>query len=144
MYSPAQTAVYFWRWFWAGIVALAIMSGVVLGGWQAGWWFSDHNATRQAEQTQNGYSNQVTLRQQISAKLADIDAETTQIAAADGNASLIAALKAQRAAEAQIACADAAEISGIPLEAQQSRWVAANCQAGVLSPGSSLYQAGQP
>jgi hypothetical protein len=140
--TPAGVALAFWRWFWVGVGALALIAGLILGCWQAGWWFQSHNATRQAENTQNGYSNQTTLRQQVTSQLAAVYSLTAQIAEANGNQSLIAALKPQRMAVAGIVCADAAQISGTPLPDSQAQWAAANCSAGVVSPGSSLYTNG--
>ena len=56
----------------------------------------------------------------------------------------MAALKAQRAAIAGIACSDAAQITGIPLPADQAQWVSANCSDGSVSPSSTLYVTGAP
>jgi hypothetical protein len=126
------------------LAAIVLLAALVLGGWQAGWWFRSQDATRQAELTQNGYSNQVTLRQQVTAQFATVETVTAQIAAAGNDTSLITALQAQRAGIAGIVCADAAQISGSPLPLQQAQWAAANCQDGALSSGSTLYQAGQP
>ena len=142
--TPTEVAVAFWRWFWIGIGALVLLGALILGGWQAGWWFSAHDATRQAENTQNGYSNQVTLRQQVTSQLATVYSLTTQIAEAKGDQSLIAALKPQRMAVAGIVCSDAAQVSGTPLPSQQAEWVSANCEGGTVSPNSTYYQAGQP
>jgi hypothetical protein len=124
--------------------AVALLAALFLGGWEAGWWLKSENTTRQAELTQNGYSNQVTLRQQVTSDLATVQTITTQIAEAGNDTSLTTALTAQRAGIASIVCADAAQISGTPLPAQQGQWAAVNCQDGSLSPGSTLYQAGQP
>ena len=126
MYTPTEVATAFWRWFWIGAAGLALLTGLIIGGWQLGWWFQAQNATRQAENTQNGYSNQVTLRQQV----------TAQPGAA------VPALEAQRAAVAAIVCADAAQVTGTPLPAQQAQWAARNCTAGIVSPSSTYYQAG--
>lgn len=145
--TPASAAVAFWRWFWVVlsmlIAVLAVAGGVILAGWAAGWWFTGQNATRQAEVTQNGYSNQTTLRQQITSQLATVTSITTQIAEAGGGQSTAAPLKAQRMAVASIVCSDAAEITGTPLPADQAQWTAANCSDGSVSPQSPIYQAGQ-
>lgn len=121
-------------------VVLALSGAVTLVCWQAGWWFASHDATRQYQVIQNGISNQDTLRAQITSNLATIATITTQIA--EGGPA--AALGAQREAIANIACADAEQITGVPLPPQQAQWVVTNCQGGAVSPGSSLYQAGQP
>lgn len=144
MSGPAEVAVAFWRWFWVGVAALVLLAGLIVGGWQLGWWFQAQNATRQAQNTQNGYSNQTTLRQQVTSQLATVDTITTQIAANQGDTSLVTALDAQRMSVAGIVCSDAAQITGTPLPAQQAEWVSANCADGTVSPQSTYYQAGQP
>lgn len=142
--TPADVAVTFWRWFWVGAGALALITGLIIGGWQLGWWFQAQNATRQAQNTQNGYANQTTLRQQVTSQLAQVESITTQIAEAGGDRSLVTALKVQRASIAGTVCEDASEISGTPLPSQQAQWVTANCAAGTVSPQSPLYVTGAP
>jgi hypothetical protein len=136
------------RWFGpALVVGLAVLAiGVVLTlvGWRVGWWFTAQNATRQYQVTQNGTSNQDTLRAQITSQLANVTTITTQIAEAGNDPAEAAALKDQRMAVAGIACSDAAQITGVPLPAQQAQWVSVNCSDGTVSPGSSLYQVGAP
>jgi predicted negative regulator of RcsB-dependent stress response len=133
----------FWRWFGVGLFTLVVLAAIIVGGWQAGWWFSNANATREAHQIRNGYSNQQTLREQITTQIANVDTLTSQIAASH-DSSLIAALKAQRASVAGIACQDASEVTGDPLPAQQAQWATRNCAAGVVRPASPYYQAGTP
>jgi hypothetical protein len=48
----------------------------------------------------------------------------------------VSALVSQRVATVNIACQQASEVTGDPLPAQQGQWVSANCQAGVIRPGS--------
>jgi hypothetical protein len=142
--SPGSVGRAFGRWFWVGAIALVLLAALILGGWQAGWWFAAHNATRQAELIQNGYSNQSTLRAQITQQLANVGVATTQIAEAGTDAAEVAALKPQREAMAAIACSDAQQISGLPLPSQQARWVSTNCSDGTVSPGSIYYTVGAP
>ena len=142
--GPGQVMATFWKWAGVGVFGLAVVTGLIIGGWQLGWWFQAQNATRQAQNTQNGYSNQSTLRQQVTAQLATVETITTQRAAAGTDQSVTAALRAQRMGIASIVCADAAQISGTPLPAEQAQWVSVNCSAGTVSPSSSFYQAGQP
>jgi hypothetical protein len=139
--TPATVMAGFWRWFGVGMLALALLAALIVGGWRAGWWFAAQNATRNAQLIQNGYSNQTTLRQQITTQMANLNQITVQIAT---NPSLAGPLKAQRASVAATVCQDASEISGDPLPAQQAQWVAANCQAGTVRPGSSDYQEATP
>lgn len=139
--SPRSVMRAGWRWSGVALAALLLLGGLILGGWQAGWWFAAHNATRQYQVTQNGVSNQDTLRAQVTSNLAQVATVTTQIAAYPSDA---AALKAQRAGIANVVCSDAAQISGVPLPAQQAQWVAVNCSDGSVSPGSTLYVIGAP
>ena len=128
------------------VVSLAVVAiglVVTLVCWRAGWWFAAQNATRQAQVTQNGYSNQTTLRAQVTSKLADVATITTQIATTK-DAGEVSALKDQRAAIAGIACSDAAQITGAPLPPDQAQWVSANCSDGSVSPSSTLYVTGAP
>ena len=141
--TPGAVMRGFWTWFGVGLFGLLVLSALIVGGWQAGWWFSSQNATREAHQIRNSYSNQQTLREQITAQIANTDTLTSQIAATH-DANLAAALKAQRMAVAGIACQDAAEVTGDPLPVQQARWATVNCQAGIVRPGSPYYQAGTP
>ncbi len=141
--TPSGVVTAFWHWFWVGVGALALIAALILGGWAAGWWFTNQNIGREAHAIRNGYSNQQTLREQITQQIANVDTLTTQIAATHDR-NLIAALTAQRASIAGIACKDAAGVTGDPLPAQQAQWVTANCAAGVIRPGSRYYQAGTP
>jgi hypothetical protein len=141
--TPGAVGRVFWRWFWVGAGALALIGGLVYAGHAFGWWLSAQDATHQAENTQNGYSNQTTLRQQVTSQLATVYSLTTQIAEAKGDQSLVSALVPQREQVAATVCSDAGQITGTPLPVQQAQWVAANCSAGTVSPNSPLYQAGQ-
>jgi len=137
-------------WLFGIIGGLVLIGGLIIGGWQAGWWFSVHNAQRQgqinnieAHNIRNGYSSQQSLREQITTQIGNVDTITTQIAASHDK-SLISALTAQRAAIAATVCQDASEVTGDPLPAQEAQWATANCQAGNVRPGSAYYQAGTP
>jgi hypothetical protein len=141
--TPGTVMSGFWRWFGVGVFALAVSAGIVLGGWKAGWWFANQNANNQAHVTQNGYSNQTTLHQQVTSNIATVRSLTSQIDSAAKDSQQAADLKAQRMAVAGTACEDASEVSSAdPLPASQQQWASANCSDGVVSPSSSLYQAG--
>jgi uncharacterized protein HemX len=141
--TPTGVLVEGFRWLPVLIVTMAVLAALILGGWRAGWWFSNQNAGREAHQIRNGYSNQQSLREQITQQIGNVQAVTTQIAAST-DPGLVTALKAQRMAIAAIVCQDVSEVTGDPLPAQQATWAAANCQAGNVAPGSSSYQIGTP
>lgn len=132
------------RWFGpalvAGLAIIVLAAILTLVGWRIGWWFTAQNNTRQAQLTQNGYSNQTTLRSQVTEKLSEVASMTTQVDAASGQQA--ADLKAQRMAIANIVCGDAAQITGVPLPADQAAWVKSNCSDGSVSPGSPLFVTG--
>ena len=133
-WAPAVTVV--------GILAVVVIGIICFVGWQVDGWFTNASINRQAHQTQNGYSNQTTLHQQVTSNIATVTSLTSQIDGA-ANSQQAADLKAQRAAVAATACEDASEVSSAdPLPAGQQQWVSANCANGVVSPSSSLYQGG--
>lgn len=141
-FSPAQFYMTFWRWLGVGLFCLAVLAGLIVGGWRAGWWFAGQNANREAHIIRQGYSNQQTLREQITQQIANIGAETVSIAQAGGNPAEISALKAQRIATVNIACQQAAEITGDPLPSSQQAWIRQDCAAGVIRPGSRYDSTG--
>lgn len=141
--TPGGVMSGFWRWFGVGVFALIVLGALILGGWRAGWWFSNQNANRLNQQIQNGASNQETLRSQITDKIGVVQQITVQIADPH-NKDMAAALKAQRATVAGIACTDAAQITGVPLRPQQAAWVASNCLDGNVNPSSPIYVSGAP
>lgn len=118
-----------------GLACLAIF-GIIMGGWATGWWFTNQNTDRQAHMIRNGYSNQQTLREQVTAKISDIFTLNTQIALADN--SVIPALKAQRLAIGGILCEDANEVTGDPLPVSQQRFINDNCTAGAVTSGAKF------
>ena len=141
--TPASVAGAFWRWSWIGLAALGLFAILIWAGWQFGWWFTTQNTGRETHVIRNGYSNQQTLRDQITQQIGNVSQVTSQIAFAS-TAAQAADLKAQRAAIAAMACQDGSQVTGDPLPAQQAQWMAANCQAGSVRPGSAYYQVGAP
>jgi len=111
------------RWFPAAVVAavavVALGLIVTLVCWQAGWWFAAHNVSRQNQLYQGSYAVQQ----------ADTDAMQRAIGAIPS-----AADKAQANADAQEACSYAAKITIMP--PGDKGWVAQNCLAGAVAPGS--------
>ena len=135
--SPTSVMNQVRRWFLLVLAACLLLAGLIYGGWQAGWWFSNQNINRQTQQIQNSDSNQRALVSDLTNQIASTEAITSQMAAASGQQ--LADLHAQRLGVARIACGDAAQLStsdvlggGVP------QWIKSNCLAGTVSPGSLL------
>jgi predicted negative regulator of RcsB-dependent stress response len=126
----------FWKWSGVGIFALILLAALIIGGWQAGWWFASHNVNRQTQLLHNSYSYQSAEQADLSQKITDVVTETTQMAGISDSSQQYADLHAQRLAEAGLACQDAAQITAIP--AAETGWVSTNCLAGAVNPSSPL------
>ena len=119
------------------VVTVVLIAAVTLAGWQIGWWFKNENANREAHLIRNGYSNQQTLREQVTKNIGDVLAIDTQIAQlGTSDPTTKAALSAQRKAIVGMVCQEAEQVSGDPLPSDQSQFVGVNCTAGVISPTS--------
>jgi hypothetical protein len=146
--TPAGVTREVWRWFpaWVNalIVAFVLIAGLTVAGHYLGWWLSAQDATRNAQNIQNGYSNQVTLREETTRDFTTLASIGVQVAAAKGDPVMVTELKTEQAATAGKICAEAAQVAGTPLPVQQAAWVTANCTTGALSPGSPYYAPGAP
>jgi hypothetical protein len=119
------------------IVGISIVVGfLVAAGWRIGWLFQGRAVNYQSHILRNSYANQQTLRDQITARLGDVQTITVQIAATSGADQAV--LKAQRLAIGNIVCGDAEQVSGDPLPTDQTQWVQANCSLGSISTSSPL------
>jgi hypothetical protein len=118
------------------VIAAAALAALIIGGWQANWWFASHNATRQAHLIQSGVSNQESEEAQLTSGISSVLDITTQMSGASGQQ--LADLQAQRLGIAKVACQNASQITSIP--AQQAGWVRQNCLDGTVNPSSSLNQ----
>jgi hypothetical protein len=132
--TPATVMAGFWRWFGVGVLALALLAALIVGGWRAGWWFAVQNNSRQAHMIQNGYANQSGLLAALNTDLNTIESITVQMDSASGQQ--LADLTAQRAGVAKDACTKASEIT-VSLGGDQG-WVARNCSGGSLAITSPL------
>lgn len=121
----------------ASVAGLVILGVIVFGGWKLGWWFRNENANQESHVIRNGYSNQQTLRDEISKNIGQVLAVTTQISMLrPDEQDSAAALQAQRKQIVIITCQKAAQVTGDPLPADQAQFVTANCTAGAIKPGS--------
>jgi hypothetical protein len=139
--TPGGVAAGFWRWFWVGVCCLALLGVLIWVGSAFGWWLSSQNATRQYQITQNGTSNQDTLRGQIGKGFQQITAEDVQVAQAKaaGNTNLVGQIRVEEAAQAGVLCSDMEQVSGVPLPADQAAWNTLNCVNGTVAPASVYY-----
>lgn len=137
--TPAGVAVAFARWWWIGAIALAGLGALILSGWQAGWWFTNQNAQRTAHLVQSNYNTQEGYLTAIEQDVAAIDANVAAAGSSGG-----AGLLAQNIHSGDDACSHWMLV--IPGEIQVpvslSKWAKANCSAGALVPGSSIYKGG--
>jgi hypothetical protein len=131
--GPARKAVVFWTTV-GGVVLVAL---VVVGGWQAGWWFHGQNVNRTSRLYQHSYGRQTALRDDISTKLGTVADITVQLGDTSISAGQRAALKAQRLAVVRIVCQDAEQVNTVTdLPPDQQTFVGANCTGGDVSTGS--------
>ena len=139
--TPGQVGVAFWKWFWVGVAGLVLLGALIWVGSEFGWWLSSQNATRQYQITQNGTSNQDTLRGQIDKGFQQITAEDVQVAQAKAakNTNLVGQIRVEEAAQAGVLCSDMEQVTGVPLPAGQAAWNSLNCVNGTVAPGSAYY-----
>ncbi|MGH7743384.1 MAG: hypothetical protein ACREQ5_00985 [Candidatus Dormibacteria bacterium] len=122
----------------AAIASLAIIAIIVVGGWQAGWWFHTQDTNRQAVLDKQGYGYQQPLQTQIGADIDTVTDLNTQLVAANGNPDLITVLATQRRQAVTHICQQAAQINpNLPLASDQAQFVATNCYAGGIAPNSA-------
>jgi hypothetical protein len=133
--TPGEVVIAFWRWFWVAVIGCALLAGLTLGCWQAGWWFQSHDATRQTQITQDGIGYQTGQQDQLGQQIANVLTVTSEMSGTSG--SQLSDLAAQRLGDARLACAAAAALTAIP--ADEQNWVSQNCDAGTLSPASPLF-----
>jgi hypothetical protein len=141
--TPTEGIIAFWKNFWwLCLIALGAV-GLVLGMWQAGWWFAGQNATKSYQIQQQGVNNQDTTRANITNWFGNLTQENVQLAEAKAahpvNISLVGQIKIEAAAQADDICAAAENISGVPLPADQEQFVKANCQDGVVISTSPYF-----
>lgn len=118
---------------------LVVFVGAPLAAWRLGWIFAQKNADFQAHVIRHGYSNQTTLRDDLTRKIGDTNTITVQIAqVGNTNPELAGSLRAQRFAVASIVCREANQVTGDALPPEQQQFVQANCLAGSVSPSSSF------
>ena len=137
--TPATVWSGFWRWLSVGILALAVLGGVIYAGSQFGWWLQGQAIQHQSNNIRNNYATQESYVSQLSGYVSSIDGIAVQEGGTSGQQ--LADLRAQALGIGNQACQVASQIS-IPLGAD-SAWVHANCSAGAVALTSPLRKGNQ-
>jgi hypothetical protein len=141
--TPTEVLVAFWKSFWWLVLIALAAIGLVLGMWQAGWWFAGQNATKSYQIQQEGTNNQETTRANITQWFGNLTQENVQLTEAQQakpfNPTLVGQIKVELASQADNICAAADQISGVPLPADQGQFVKVNCQDGVVISTSPYF-----
>jgi len=118
------------------IAATLVIGLIMVGGWRLHWWLTGKAVNYQSHIIRNSYSNQQTLRDQITQQISNILSINTQLTQTN-NAGEQAALRAQRIAIGGILCQQASEVVGDPLPVQQQDYINRNCFAGTANPNAT-------
>ena len=79
-----------------GMLGIAIAGGVVIGGYQLGWWLREEAVNRGAEIREDSFARQTALQAEVLDLYRDITNIDVQLMAADGEAAPV--IRAQRIA----------------------------------------------
>jgi len=132
--TPGEVVTYFWRWFWVGVLALAVIAALIAGS-QTGWFWLDTRAVQhQSQVIRLNYATQEAYVQQMQGYIAQILTDQEQELGLSG--AQLADMRAAALGLGQQACAKAADVS-ISLGPSGS-WVRANCKYGAVNPASPL------
>jgi hypothetical protein len=122
------------------LAAIAVVGLIILGGWQAGWWFRTQDTNRQAQLDKQGVGYQLPLQVEIGDEITKVTDLNTQLVAAKDNPDLIGTLAATRKAIVIQICRQSAQVNpATPLSSDQEEFARSNCFAGGISP-TSLYK----
>lgn len=104
-----------------GICAPVILAGVVIGGYQGGWWLQKNAQNQNARIRRSSYEAQTTFRDEMVRKIGDVKSIDVQLVDSD-----TPQLRAQRTAIVAIVCADNSRIQG-GLDESTAAFVAKEC-----------------
>lgn len=130
-FTPVDVVIGFWRWFWVAVMAAVLLAVLVVGGWQAGWWFSNQNISRQFSQTVHSQQYQQALVDQMGQHLANIRGIAVTRSGIPADSPEQVTLRAQELGELSGFCAEAGRLtSQNPATPALMKIVHANCSAG--------------
>ena len=107
------------------LVAIIGAAAIILGGWQAGWWFTAQNADRQQQVDRTNYGAQSAYSQKLADDRATIADIGTQLANPSITPDQKTALTDQRTAITQQACQVASKLTHPTTT--ESAFIAGNC-----------------
>lgn len=114
---------------------IALVLALIFGGKSLGWWLQDQNIQHTNKFIQEGQANQAGLKSHLDDLIAQIAADTSDIAAAP--AAQRPSLEVARKALAEDACKTASGISATYIGTDRA-WRNRNCDGAALSPSSPL------
>ena len=107
------------KWALAVIGGAVLLVGIVVGGWQLGWWASEEAVNRRAEINEQSFARQTALQEEVLTRYREVTKIDTQLTYA--NDEQAKALRAQRKALVVRLCDAEARMTGrvtIPADAQ--------------------------
>lgn len=109
------------------LAGLVIFAGIILGGWQAGWWFTTQNVNRTDVLYQQSYAAQNSAEHELSQEVTEIGKVDSQLADPVVLPPQRSALTAQRVAMLNQACETAGTITHPTVT--HAAWFAQNCES---------------
>lgn len=111
--------------FCACVLGFFLLVGLIIGGWQAGWWFKEADVNRQSHVNRSSYGFQQAHEDELAHQITDITNIASQIADPTTSPDQRVALGAQRKAEINEACRSFDQITD-PTPSHAA-WGAQNC-----------------
>lgn len=122
--------------FCAAAAGVIVIAAIVIGGWQAHWWFAQANVNRTDKVTQQGYANQSALQAMVSNEFSDITSEQADERQTPANKPFD---QPQIISTAGKICFQLPQFApGYSTDPQWRSWEHANCADGALSATSAL------
>lgn len=138
--TPTEAIIAFWKNFWAIILAIGFLIGLVWGLWAGGVILAKANATANYQIQHNGVQYQTTNENQITKGFGQLNSEQVQLTEAQQthNTPLIGEIKVEQDSQAGTLCSEGENVSGV-VPADQAAWFHVNCLDGAVAPGSQYY-----
>jgi hypothetical protein len=109
----------------AVVGAILLVGGIVVGGYQLGWWLKANNTNRQQHIDRKNYGSQLAYQTKLESTITDVASIDVQLDSPNTPASEKAGLQGQRTAIVRQGCSAANLLTDIP-SADAAR-VSSNC-----------------